>query len=156
MNSVYEIKRDDPEWRVGWAVWLDLTSRSGVGNELEAVDTETQIEIIESIGRIAIKALQAGDEDRWKSLHGSDYYTRVDPVSGQRHTSHIAEISLEELGPADFMRHMERKVEALRSQVYFLEGRCSELIISRREDRAVIKELEEKLAKLTKEKEPRN
>ena len=50
--------RTDAEWVVGLAVWKDLTDRRGVKNELLACDEEIQVEIIETMGKIAVKSMK--------------------------------------------------------------------------------------------------
>lgn len=50
--------RTDLVWLVGMAVWKDLTDRRGIKNELRQCDESIQVEIIETIGRIAIEAMR--------------------------------------------------------------------------------------------------
>jgi hypothetical protein len=49
--------RTDAPWVVGMRIWLDLMDRRGIKNELGACEPSIQIEIIETMGRIAIKAV---------------------------------------------------------------------------------------------------
>lgn len=49
--------RRDPAWVVGMALWADLTDRSGVKHELQACADNIQVEIVETLGKIAIKAV---------------------------------------------------------------------------------------------------
>lgn len=46
--------RTDPAWVVGMAVFRELTGRKGIGGELNSLDDETQVDIIETIGTLAI------------------------------------------------------------------------------------------------------
>jgi hypothetical protein len=53
--------RIDMHWRVGLAIWADLTDRRGIKEELNNLDLETKVELIESIGLIAIRAVEEYD-----------------------------------------------------------------------------------------------
>lgn len=52
--------RKDPAWIAGKAVWDNLTDRRGIKQELEACDLATQLEIIETLGKIALRVANAG------------------------------------------------------------------------------------------------
>lgn len=53
--------RTDLPWIVGKEVWKDLMDRRGIKSELEACDPPIQVEIVESIGRLAIEAYQRAE-----------------------------------------------------------------------------------------------
>lgn len=46
------------EWKIGRAIWDDLTDRCGVKHELQRCDDEVKAEIIETMGKIAIKTMK--------------------------------------------------------------------------------------------------
>lgn len=46
--------RTDLPWRIGISIWKDLTDRRGVKNELDACDDDMKIEIIETMGDLAV------------------------------------------------------------------------------------------------------
>ena len=49
--------RTDKEWRVGLAVWDALNDRRGVKHALQDCDLDIQIEIVETMGRLAIEEM---------------------------------------------------------------------------------------------------
>lgn len=46
-------ERKDIEWRIGIAIWNNLCDRRGIKHELMECDLEIQIEIIETMGKLA-------------------------------------------------------------------------------------------------------
>lgn len=50
--------RTDQAWVVGMAIYKDLNDRRGIKQELAQIDDEIKVEIIETIGTIAIKAVK--------------------------------------------------------------------------------------------------
>lgn len=50
--------RTDDAWVVGRAIYADLADRRGIKQELAACEIPIQVEIIEAIGKIAIKAVK--------------------------------------------------------------------------------------------------
>lgn len=54
--------RTDLPWRVGMALWKDLTDRRGIKNELNACNDAIKVEIIDTLGRIALK--EVGDSSK--------------------------------------------------------------------------------------------
>lgn len=51
-------RRMDKPWIVGMAVWENLMDRSGVKHELGACQIDIQAEIVEAIGKVAIRAME--------------------------------------------------------------------------------------------------
>jgi hypothetical protein len=47
--------RTDVPWKIGKAIFDNLSERCGVGDELEGCDDAIKIEIIEAVGKIAIE-----------------------------------------------------------------------------------------------------
>lgn len=45
--------RTDLAWRIGLAIWRDLTDRRGIKHELESLDEDIQVKIIETMGNLA-------------------------------------------------------------------------------------------------------
>ena len=52
--------RTDIAWRIGLSIWHDLTDRRGIKHELNACDLTIQIELVETMGRLALEEITRG------------------------------------------------------------------------------------------------
>lgn len=50
--------RTDLKWKIGLAIWDNLTDRRGIKHELQNCDIDIQAEIIETMGEIAIETIK--------------------------------------------------------------------------------------------------
>lgn len=50
--------RTDLKWKIGMAIWDNLTDRRGIKHELNNCDIDIQVEIIETMGELALKIIK--------------------------------------------------------------------------------------------------
>ena len=56
--------RTDAAWVVGKAIIRDLLDRRGIKNEIEQCDLEIQVELTETLGKLAIEAMRKLEESK--------------------------------------------------------------------------------------------